>query len=200
MLSPQDRTAEMALACWSHAKEEKYFSCIAVQQNWQCRVGEGQRWMIMSKDLKSTWSCWIPPRKQWKAVSAYSSWFDSVLHLFSSKAAFYFKAKLQKLEVVINHSSALLLLGLILLSLCQPQKQQMYCPFLIPSHVCTGIQTHAPFQKQEEAAWILMMEIVMNCKWQKLAFCLDIVSIAWQSPNILWGCAPAPSLWWPVSH
>lgn len=206
MLSPQDRAAEMSLACWSHAKEEKYFPCSAVQQNWQGRVREGQRWMIISQDLKPTWSSWITPQgSSRKAVSAYSSWFGSVLHLFTSKAAFYFKAKLQELEVVISNSSALLLPGLIsllifiLLSLCQPQKEQTYCHFLISSHVYTGIQTHTPFQKQQKAAWILVTEIAMNLKWQKLPFCLDTVRVAWQSPNTLWGSAFIPSLRWPIS-
>lgn len=114
VLSPRGRAAEMSLSCWSPAKHQKHFSCRAVQQNWQCEVRGGQRWMRMAQDLKPTWSCWIPPKGSREKLPLLI-----LVHLvlffsfFPSKSAFYSKAELQKLEVMIRNSSAPLLPGLI---------------------------------------------------------------------------------------
>lgn len=88
-----------------------------------------------------------------KAASAYSGSFASVLQLFPSKSAFCFKAKLQKLEVVLSNSSAPLLLGLIsfvfcyLLSSCQLEGSKGIVSFSFP-HLDT------PLPKPQKAAWI----------------------------------------------
>jgi len=119
---------------------------------------------------------------------------------FSSKAAFYFKAKLQELDVVISNSPALLLLWLISLA-------HFYLPQLVSAskeanvlsffNFLTCIHRHTDSHsstKTTKAAWILVTEIAINLKWQKLAFCSDAVRVARQSPNTLWGSASLPSL------